>query len=79
MKPQDLAQGETFAQYLRCCRLHRGMSQAEVTRLTGISGPYLVALEKGHRGVPTLKLVKRLELAYGLEPLTLCAVAWREV
>lgn len=79
MKPHELAKPEGFAEHLRYTRLDKRILRKEVEAATGISGTYLYYLETGQRPPPTLKLLKKLEVYYGCEPLALCREAWKEV
>jgi len=51
---------------LKALRLAKGLSQSEVIRRSGLMGAYLSRIENGHT-VPTLRNLKRLAKAFGIE------------
>ena len=66
-------------------RQRLGLSTRELSRIAGISQPYVVALERARNSglrqgpTPTVEVVARLAHALGCEPATLFAAALRQV
>lgn len=50
---------------LKAIRIKRNMSLREVEKLTGVSNSYISQIERGIRGLPTIKILERLLEAYG--------------
>jgi transcriptional regulator with XRE-family HTH domain len=61
--PHELA--KTVGSALRELRLRRGITQAEVSRRTGIQRPIVARLESGRAHVPTLVSILRCVHACG--------------
>jgi transcriptional regulator with XRE-family HTH domain len=54
----------TFVDYLKELREDRKLNLRQVEELTGISNPYLSQIEQGKRGIPTIKILRKLADAY---------------
>ena len=50
---------------LKAIRIKRNMSLRDVEKLTGVSNSYISQIERGIRGLPTMKVLERLLEAYG--------------
>jgi len=55
-----------FGQRLRLLRRERGESQRELAKALGVTPAYLSALERGHRGRPSRRLVQLICQHYGI-------------
>ena len=54
--------------YLKSLRkIKKGMTLVEVERATGISNSYLSQLETGKRGVPSVRILRKLSECYGVK------------
>lgn len=56
-----------FSYFLKSLRLCHGWSLRDLEEKTGISNAYLCQIEAGNRDVPTIKILLRLEQAYGIK------------
>lgn len=56
-----------FAYFIKCLRIIRGWTLRDLEKLTGISNAYLCQIESGGRDVPSIKILLRLEKAYGIK------------
>jgi len=56
----------TFGEFLRKLRESRGMSLRGVEAIAKISNAYLSQVERGERGIPNIKVLRRLADAYGV-------------
>ncbi len=55
-----------FGEFLRNLRTSRGMTLRDVEERAKVSNAYLSQVERGERGTPNLKVLKRLAEAYGI-------------
>ena len=55
---------DDFGKYLRELREAAKLSIGELTRLSGVSQPYISQIENGNRGIPSIDVLKKL-----IEPL----------
>lgn len=61
-----------FGKFLKKLRHNRNMSLRDVEKVAKLSNSYLSQLENGSRGIPTLKTMQKIAVAYGttVEELT---------
>jgi transcriptional regulator with XRE-family HTH domain len=57
---------QAFGEYLRKLRKERGFTLREVENKVNVSNAYLSQLERGERGVPTIRVLSKLAEAYGV-------------
>ena len=57
---------QTFGEFLRRLRGSRGMTLRAVEERAKISNAYLSQVERGERGVPNIKVLRRLADVYGV-------------
>lgn len=55
----------TYAEYLKYLRRCRGYTLRELSKLTGISNPYLSQIERGKRS-PSVSIEKKIAEIYGI-------------
>ncbi len=67
--------GRAFGQFLRQLREDRQYALRDVEEMAQVSNAYLSQVERGERGVPHFKVLKRLANAYGVPLSTLVQAA----
>jgi len=67
-----------FGEFLRNLRESRHLTLREVEERASVSNAYLSQIERGERGIPTLKVLKRLGEAYGVSVTELVKAAEKE-
>lgn len=79
--PDELAQGQRFAEWLRVERARRDWTRLELSQRSGVSGSYISLIEGGgikHTGqyqLPSEEILTRLAEALGVEPKHVLAAA----
>lgn len=68
-----------FGGVLKELRKKRNMTLRDVELATGISNPYLSQIERGERGIPTVKFLRRLADVYHVSVNKLIEVGTREM
>jgi transcriptional regulator with XRE-family HTH domain len=68
-----------FGEVLKELRKKRNMTLRDVELATGISNPYLSQIERGERGIPTVKFLRRLADVYHVSVNKLIEVGTREM
>lgn len=58
--------GKTFGEYLKKLRTDRKLTLREVEKDFHISNGYLSQVERGERSTPTMKILMKLAMAYGV-------------
>jgi transcriptional regulator with XRE-family HTH domain len=58
--------GRVFGDYLRQLREDRQYTLRDVEQMAQVSNAYLSQVERGERGIPHFKVLKRLAEAYGV-------------
>lgn len=58
--------GKKFGEYLKSLRDDRQLTLRDVERMEKISNAYLSQIERGERGIPTIKTLNKLAKAYGV-------------
>ena len=66
---------QAFGAYLKNLRDKRGLTLRDLEKISKVSNAYLSQLERGDRGIPTLKVLARLAEAYGATVEELVKVA----
>ena len=72
------AMGKSFGEFLRALRESRNLTLRQVEELVRVSNAYLSQIERGERGIPNLKILKKLAEAYGVSVTELVDAAERE-
>jgi transcriptional regulator with XRE-family HTH domain len=76
-------QGHTVSkklgEYLRIIRHNRKLSLRDVEKKAHISNAYLSQIERGERGVPSIKMMSKLAEAYGVSVVDLIEIAILEL
>jgi len=62
---------ETFGEILRKLREDRGLTLRQVEEKAKVSNAYLSQVERGERGIPSIRILTRLAEVYGTSILTL--------
>ena len=57
---------QSFGKYLKELRKERGLTLREVESKSKISNAYLSQIERGKRGIPTVKVLSKLANVYGV-------------
>lgn len=57
---------EPFGAYLKTLRRQRGLTLRQVEEQVQVSNAYLSQMERGQRGVPRARILKKLASAYGV-------------
>ena len=70
--------GRAFGDYLRQLREDRQYTLRDVEQMAQVSNAYLSQVERGERGIPHFKVLKRLANAYGVPLSTLIQAAEEE-
>ncbi len=65
----------TFGEFMRTLRVGRGLTLRRVEELADVSNAYLSQVERGERGVPNIKVLRRLADAYDVPVSTLIEAA----
>ncbi len=79
--PEELAQGQRFAEWLRVERARRDWTRLELSQRSGVSGSYISLIEGGgikHTGqyqLPSEEILTKLAVALGIEPKRVLAAA----
>ena len=68
-----------FGEVLKELRKKRNMTLRDVELATGISNPYLSQIERGERGIPTIKFLRRLADVYHVSVNKLIEVGTKEM
>jgi HTH-type transcriptional regulator, competence development regulator len=68
----------SFGNYLRDLRESRGLTLRQVEEQVRVSNAYLSQLERGDRGIPNLRILRKLAEAYGISVTELVNVAEKE-
>ena len=55
---------QNFGEYLRTLRIEQKLSLREAERLSGVSNSYLGLIERGHRPIPGVEILKKLAPVY---------------
>lgn len=59
-------QGNTFGQYLRALRKAKGFNLTGLSKISGVSHPYLSQIESGRKTPPTPDVIRKLSQALGV-------------
>ena len=70
--------GKSFGEFLRALRESRQMTLRQVEERARVSNAYLSQIERGERGIPNLRILKKLAEAYGTSVTELVEIAERE-
>src|SRR5262245_42199081 len=70
--------GKSFGEFLRALRARRHLTLRQVEEQVRVSNAYLSQIERGERGVPNLKVLKKLAEAYGVSVTELVNAAEKE-
>ena len=70
--------GEKFGQFLRKLREDRDLTLRQVEGRVSVSNAYLSQIERGERGIPNFKVLKKLAEAYGVSVTELVEAAEKE-
>jgi transcriptional regulator with XRE-family HTH domain len=70
--------GKSFGEFLRSLRESRGLTLRQVEARVRVSNAYLSQIERGERGIPNLKILKKLAEAYGVSVTELVDAAEKE-
>lgn len=71
--------GQRFGAFLRALREQRGLTLRQVEEQAQVSNAYLSQIERGERGVPRVRILKKLASAYGVSVTELIDAADREL
>ena len=55
-----------FGKFLKRIREARGLTLRDVETKVGVSNAYLSQIEQGKRSIPSIKILNKLSLAYGI-------------
>ena len=70
--------GKSFGEFLRSLRENRELTLRQVEERVRVSNAYLSQIERGERGIPNLKILKKLAEAYGVSVTELVDAAEKE-
>jgi len=70
--------GKSFGEFLRALRESRDLTLRQVEERVHVSNAYLSQIERGERGVPNMKVLKKLAEAYGISMTELVDAAEKE-
>jgi len=70
--------GKTFGEFLRSLRENRHLTLRQVEEHASVSNAYLSQIERGERGIPNFKVLRRLAKAYGVSVTELVEAADKE-
>ena len=65
--------------FLKNIRLQNKFSLRDIEKKTGVSNSYLSQIENGIRRVPTLKILKKLSIAYEIAIYSLISKALQDL
>ena len=68
-----------FSKYIKETRLKKKLSLRELEQLSGISNAYISQIETGTRGIPTLKIIKKLAKVLKISEIKLTKMALKEI
>ena len=69
---------KSFGEFLRALRESRQLTLRQVEEQVHVSNAYLSQIERGERGIPNLKILKKLAEAYGVTVTELVDAAEKE-
>ena len=70
--------GKSFGKFLRALRMSRGLTLRQVQERVRVSNAYLSQIERGERGIPHLRILKKLADAYGISVTELVEASDRQ-
>lgn len=75
----DSGIGQDFGLYLKKLRNSKGFSLTQAGLESGVSVPYISRIEKGDRRKPSYSILRKLAIAYGVDPTDLVSKAERSI